>query len=95
MPDGSEERHAVPPGRGSASMSQGTTRRATGTSAGRRSQEARGFDEWQENRSWAISPALSVVQSFVKSFEAYPARQASFTPSTAGIVERMMARPSR
>jgi arylsulfatase len=60
-----------------------------------RFQEARGFDEWQENRSWAISPALSVVQSFVKSFEAYPARQASFTPSTAGIVEKMMARPSR
>jgi arylsulfatase len=53
--------------------------------------EARGFDEWQENRSWAINPALSVVGRFVDSFEDYPARQASFSPSTAGIVEKMMA----
>jgi arylsulfatase len=56
--------------------------------------EARGFDEWQENRSWAIQPALAVVSSFVDSFEDYPARQASFSPSTAGIVEKMMA-PAR
>jgi arylsulfatase A-like enzyme len=53
--------------------------------------EARGFDEWQENRSWAIQPALAVVSRFVDSFENYPARQASFSPSTAGIVEKMMA----
>jgi len=52
--------------------------------------EARGFDEWQENRSWAIQPALSVVQQFVKSFEAYPPRQASFDAKTSGIVEKMM-----
>jgi arylsulfatase A-like enzyme len=57
--------------------------------------EARGFDEWQENRSWAISPAIGVVQKFVKSFEDYPARQASFNASTAGLVEKMMAPSSR
>lgn len=56
--------------------------------------EARGFDEWQENRSWAIPYALAVVQEFVESFEGYPAREASFDPSAAGIVEKMMA-PSR
>jgi arylsulfatase A-like enzyme len=57
--------------------------------------EARGFDEWQENRSWAISPAIGVVQKFVKSFEDYPARQASFNASAAGLVEKMMAPSSR
>ncbi|SHL97127.1 sulfatase-like hydrolase/transferase [Roseibium suaedae] len=56
--------------------------------------EARGFDEWQENRSWAISPALGVVSKFVESFEEFPARQASFSPSTAKIMEKMMANPS-
>ncbi|WP_442504272.1 arylsulfatase [Marinivivus vitaminiproducens] len=53
--------------------------------------EARGFDEWQENRSWAIGPAMGLVQRFVDSFEAYPARQASFAPDTSGIVDMMMS----
>jgi arylsulfatase len=57
--------------------------------------EARGFDEWQENRSWAIPAALGIVQKFVQSFEDYPARQTSFSPSAAGIVEKMMAPPAR
>jgi len=57
--------------------------------------EARGFDEWQENRSWAITPAMGVVQKFVASFEDYPARQASFSPSAAGMVDKMMSQPAR
>jgi arylsulfatase A-like enzyme len=57
--------------------------------------EARGFDEWQENRSWAIQPALAVVGRFVESFEDYPARQASFSASAAGIVEKMMTPAAR
>ncbi|WP_226581387.1 arylsulfatase [Acuticoccus sediminis] len=60
-----------------------------------RFEEARGFDEWQENRSWSISPALSVVQKFIASFEDYPARQASFSPSTSGMVEKMMSPNAR
>jgi hypothetical protein len=51
--------------------------------------EARGFDEWQENRSWAIAPAIGVVQNFVASFEEYPPSQTSFTPSAAGLTERL------
>lgn len=57
--------------------------------------DARGFDEWQENRSWAIPAALGVVQKFVDSFEEYPARLKSFSPRTSGMVEKMMATPSR
>jgi len=60
-----------------------------------RFEEARGFDEWQENRSWAIQPALAVVNRFVQSFEDYPARQASFSPSTSAIMEKMMSPTAR
>lgn len=52
--------------------------------------EARGFDEWQENRSWAISPALGVVQKFFASFEDYPPRQASFDADVEKIMDEMM-----
>jgi arylsulfatase A-like enzyme len=50
-----------------------------------------GFDGWQENRSWAIGPAMSLVFKFVDSFKDYPARQASFSPDTSAIVEMMMS----
>jgi arylsulfatase A-like enzyme len=52
--------------------------------------EARGFDEWQENRSWAINPAIGVVQAFVESFEDFPPRQRSFSPSAAGLTDKLM-----
>ena len=55
-----------------------------------RFEHARGFDEWQENRSWAIGPAMSLVQQLVQSFEDYPARQASFSPDTSDMVDMMM-----
>ncbi len=55
-----------------------------------RAHEARGFDEWQENRSWAIQPALVVVQQFMKSFEDYPPRQASFSASAGDVSEKLM-----
>jgi arylsulfatase len=57
--------------------------------------EGRGFDEWQENRSWAIQPALSVVNKFVESFEEYPARLKSFDADTSGMVEKMMSPSAR
>jgi arylsulfatase A-like enzyme len=40
--------------------------------------EARGFDEWQENRSWTLGPASAQVAAFMKSLKDYPPRAASF-----------------
>ncbi|NVK44534.1 MAG: arylsulfatase [Oceanospirillaceae bacterium] len=40
--------------------------------------EARGFDEWQENRSWTLGPASEMVSRFMKSLQDYPPRAASF-----------------
>ncbi len=40
--------------------------------------EARGFDEWQENRSWTLGPATEVVMAFMKSLQEYPPRMESF-----------------
>ncbi|MDR4494008.1 MAG: arylsulfatase [Nitrospirales bacterium] len=52
--------------------------------------EARGFDEWQENRSWTLAPAIKVVQNFFNSFKAYPPRQASFDVNVDDIMRDMM-----
>ena len=40
--------------------------------------EARGYDEWQENRSWLIPAALQQLTSFIDSLKAYPPRMRSF-----------------
>mgnify|MGYP000926762007 CR=1 FL=1 len=56
-----------------------------------RAEGTRGFDEWQENRSWAIGPAMALLQKFSGSFKDYPARQASFSPDTSRMVEMMMS----
>jgi arylsulfatase A-like enzyme len=40
--------------------------------------EARGYDEWQENRSWTIVPAMQQVAAFVQSLREFPPRQLSF-----------------
>ncbi len=39
--------------------------------------EARGFDEWQENRAWTYAPAFGMVGEFVKSMKEYPPRMQS------------------
>lgn len=39
--------------------------------------KARGFDEWQENRSWTLAPASAQVAVFLKSLQDYPPRQKS------------------
>ncbi len=52
--------------------------------------ESRGFDEWQENRSWALSPAMGAVQQFFASFKDYPPRQASLDFDTDQIMRDMM-----
>jgi arylsulfatase A-like enzyme len=40
--------------------------------------EARGSDEWQENRSWILGPAVEQVGAFFATFKDFPARQAGF-----------------
>ncbi|WP_296990819.1 arylsulfatase [Thalassospira sp. UBA1131] len=57
--------------------------------------DARGFDEWQENRSWTLAPAIGVVNKFFQSFEEYPPRQASFTVDVDEIVQDMQSGNSR
>jgi arylsulfatase len=52
--------------------------------------EARGFDEWQENRSWALAPALGIVERFFETFEDYPPRQASVDFDVDAIMDVMM-----
>jgi len=39
---------------------------------------ARGFDEWQENRSWLLGPAAAQTMAFIQSLRDYPPRQRSF-----------------
>ncbi|WP_269583017.1 arylsulfatase [Roseibium sp. Sym1] len=52
--------------------------------------ESRGFDEWQENRSWALGPASAIVARFFSSFEDYPPRQKSLDFDTESIMDTMM-----
>jgi len=52
--------------------------------------EARGFDEWQENRSWTIAPSIALVERFFGSFEEFPPRQASFDVDVDNIMGMMM-----
>lgn len=54
-----------------------------------RMHESRGFDEWQENRSWALTPAAGVVQTFFQSFDEYPPRQSSFDLDMSQIIKQM------
>jgi len=57
--------------------------------------EARGFDEWQENRSWALAPAARLAQKFFASFEDYPPRQASVDFDVQEIMKDMTAPNAR
>ena len=52
--------------------------------------DARGFDEWQENRSWTLAPAIGVVKQFFASFDEYPPRQASMEVNVDDIMHEMM-----
>jgi arylsulfatase len=57
--------------------------------------ESRGFDEWQENRSWALGPAGAITARFFQSFQDYPPRQASFDLDVDTIMEQMMTPQAR
>jgi arylsulfatase len=51
--------------------------------------EARGFDEWQENRSWALTPAVAVAQKFIDSFKDFPPRQASVDFDLSQVIKEL------
>jgi arylsulfatase len=53
--------------------------------------EARGHDEWQENRSWTLPAAAQAVSQMVASFKAFPPRQASDEYSMGNIGEQIGA----
>lgn len=55
-----------------------------------RFQQARGFDEWQENRSWTIAPAIAKVQEFFVSFKKYPPRQPSMEANIDVMIQQLM-----
>ncbi len=57
--------------------------------------EARGFDEWQENRSWTLAPAAAQVGAFLKSLQDYPPRQKSLDFNIDEMVKSMNATPAR
>jgi arylsulfatase len=46
---------------------------------------ARGYDEWAENRSWLFGPAGTQVAKFVNTFEEFPPRQPSFSPKISDL----------
>ena len=58
--------------------------------------EARGYEEWQENRAWLFGPAMMQLASFVESFKEFPPRQPSFSPKVDdlnSVLQRMRKQP--
>jgi arylsulfatase A-like enzyme len=56
---------------------------------------ARGFDEWQENRSWLLAPAAAQVGKFIKSLKDYPPRQASLDFNIDEMLHQLDTSPNR
>jgi arylsulfatase len=57
--------------------------------------EARGFDEWQENRSWTLGPATAMVVEFLKTFQEYPPRQENLEFDVDMLMRMAMTRNTR
>jgi arylsulfatase A-like enzyme len=57
--------------------------------------EARGYDEWQENRSWLLGPASEQLMRFVKSLEEYPPRMKSLDFDIDAMMEALNPARSR
>jgi hypothetical protein len=55
--------------------------------------DARGFDEWQENRSWTLGPAAMQIGVFLQTLKEYPPRQKSFDIDLDQMV-KALAEPS-
>lgn len=47
--------------------------------------EARGYDEWSENRSWVLGPAGAMVAEFIQSFKDFPPSQESMSLEVGNI----------
>nr|WP_310525373.1 arylsulfatase [Polymorphobacter sp.] len=59
--------------------------------------DARGHDEWQENRSWTLPAAAGAVSAMVESFREFPPRQDSdeYTMSNIGEQIKAMRKPTK
>ena len=57
--------------------------------------EARGFDEWQENRSWTLGPVAQEVQGFIQSLVDYPPRQKSFDLDVDSMLDALYTNSER
>jgi arylsulfatase len=57
--------------------------------------EARGFDEWQENRSWLLAPASAQIGKYLQSLKDYPPRQASMDFNIDEMVHQLNTTPNR
>ena len=55
--------------------------------------EARGYDEWQENRAWLYAPASAQIMRFLATFDDYPPRGKSLDFNIDELVESL--NPSR
>ena len=53
---------------------------------------ARGFDEWQENRSWLLGPAAAQTMAFIQSLKEYPPRQRSFDIDLEAMMNSLYAK---
>lgn len=51
--------------------------------------EARGYDEWAENRSWIFSAVGDVLGSFIKTFEEFPPSQKSMEVKVSGVTQML------
>jgi arylsulfatase len=49
--------------------------------------DARGYDEWAENRSWILGPAGNQIAEFVKTFKAFPPSQESMSVQVGSVAE--------
>jgi hypothetical protein len=57
--------------------------------------EARGYDEWAENRSWALPAASQQVAQFMKSLQDYPPRKKSLDFNVDEMMRGLNAQGSR
>jgi arylsulfatase A-like enzyme len=51
--------------------------------------EARGYDEWAENRSWIFSAVGDVLGEFIKSFKEFPPSQKSMEVKVSGVTKML------
>lgn len=56
---------------------------------------ARGFDEWEENRSWLLGPVAAQVGKFVQTLRDYPPRMKSFDIDVDQVMHSLCANQSR